>query len=107
MDPVKGQGGGAGEEGVHVNVILRCRPASAQEIAERAPQVIQCDEALREVTLNQNVGGKSMSRTFRYDKVRARACMTCARDAVRTQYLTASRCCGERARSSRRSTRRA
>jgi hypothetical protein len=36
---------------------------------ERAPQVIQCNETLREVTLYQNMSGKSMSRTFRYDKV--------------------------------------
>eukprot|EP00775_Hariotina_reticulata_P002385 gene2385-2689_t len=57
------------EEGVNVNVILRCRPANAQEVAERASQVIQCNEALREVTLYQSVGGKQMSRTFRYDKV--------------------------------------
>jgi hypothetical protein len=115
---------GTGEEGVHVNVILRCRyvglfrgirkarapagwrlgparwggaprdasacrtaprrcdlknarpaapclrPANAQEMAERSSQVIQCNEALREVTLYQSVGGKSMSRTFRYDKAR-------------------------------------
>lgn len=47
-----------------------CRPPNAQEIAERATQVIQCNEALREVTLYQSVGGKQMSRTFRYDRVR-------------------------------------
>lgn len=45
------------------------RPPNTQEVAERAPQVISCNEALREVTLYQNVGGKQMSRTFRYDKV--------------------------------------
>lgn len=45
------------------------RPPNAQEIAERAPQVIQCNETLREVTLYQNMNGKQMSRTFRYDKV--------------------------------------
>lgn len=38
---------------------------------ERAPQVITCNEALREVTLFQNVGGKQMSRTFRFDRVGA------------------------------------
>lgn len=46
-----------------------CRPPNTQEIAERAPQVIQCNETLREVTLYQNMSGKQMSRTFRYDKV--------------------------------------
>lgn len=50
-------------------VVLCCRPPNAQEIVERAPQVIQCNETLREVTLYQNMSGKSMSRTFRYDKV--------------------------------------
>lgn len=49
-----------------------CRPSNTQELAERAPQVIQCNDALREVTLYQSVGGKQMSRTFRYDKVRMR-----------------------------------
>lgn len=48
---------------------LHRRPPNAQEIAERAPQVIQCNETLREVTLYQNINGKQMSRTFRYDKV--------------------------------------
>jgi hypothetical protein len=52
-----------------VSISLLCRPPNAQELAERAPQVIQCHEALKEVTLFQNVGGKQLSRTFRYDKV--------------------------------------
>jgi hypothetical protein len=54
---------------VSLVVVLCCRPPNAQEIVERAPQVIQCNETLREVTLYQNMSGKSMSRTFRYDKV--------------------------------------
>jgi kinesin family protein 11 len=33
---------------------------------DRTPQVITCNEALREVTLFQS---KSLSRTFRFDKV--------------------------------------
>lgn len=49
------------------------RPPNAQEIAERAPQVIQCNDTLKEVTLYQNTGGKQMSRTFRYDKVQPTA----------------------------------
>lgn len=49
---------------------LSPRPASTQEIAERVPQVITCQEALRECTLFHSVGGKQMSRTFRFDKVR-------------------------------------
>lgn len=46
-----------------------CRPLSDREIADRVPQVITCNEALREVTLFQSAGGKAMSRTFRFDKV--------------------------------------
>ena len=39
---------------------------------ERTPQVLTCNEALKEATLFQNVGGKQMSRTFRFDKARRR-----------------------------------
>ncbi|KAI8468993.1 MAG: kinesin motor domain-containing protein [Monoraphidium minutum] len=60
---------GGGDEGVHVNVILRCRPPNAAEKLDVTSSVVQCNEALREVTLYQNAGGKSLSRTFRYDKV--------------------------------------
>ncbi|PNH02333.1 kinesin-related protein [Tetrabaena socialis] len=53
---VKAPGPGPGEnEGVNVQVLLRCRPLSDKEIAERTPQVISCNEALRETTLYQNV----------------------------------------------------
>ena len=34
---------------VNVQVILRCRPRSSQEKAQRMPQVIKCREATREV----------------------------------------------------------
>ena len=63
----------------HALLLLLChacvfRPPNTQEIAERAPQVIQCNETLREVTLYQNINGKQLSRTFRYDKVWLPAC---------------------------------
>lgn len=45
------------------------RALSDKELAERSPQVISCNEALREVTLFQSTAGKQMSRTFRFDKV--------------------------------------
>lgn len=69
------------EDGVHVNVILRCRPQSTQEKAERTPQAVICNEALREVTLLQaaaassaaaaaaGLSSKALSRTFRFDRV--------------------------------------
>jgi kinesin family member 11 len=74
--------GGDGDGGVHVNVILRCRPQSTQEKVDRAPQAVICNEALREVTLMQapaassaaaaaaGLGSsKALSRTFRFDRV--------------------------------------
>ncbi|GAX73013.1 hypothetical protein CEUSTIGMA_g465.t1 [Chlamydomonas eustigma] len=57
------------QDGVNVQVLLRCRSASEREVLERVPQVISCNEASREVTLFQNAGGKQHSRTFRFDKV--------------------------------------
>lgn len=45
------------------------RPPSQDEVAQRAPQVIKCDEASREVTLLQNVNGKQFGRTYHFDKV--------------------------------------
>jgi kinesin family member 11 len=47
------------------------RPLSDKEIVERTPQVITCNEVQREVTLFSSSGGKTASRTFRFDKVRA------------------------------------
>ncbi|GBF98003.1 hypothetical protein Rsub_11114 [Raphidocelis subcapitata] len=52
---------------VNVNVILRCRPPSAQEVADHAAQVLQCNEAQREVHLWQSTACKS--RVFRFDQV--------------------------------------
>jgi hypothetical protein len=78
------------------------RPPNSQEIAERAQQVIQCNDALREVTLYQNVGGKQMSRTFRYDRVRrcrhsVCACQSCWRavhsQGTRRLAATSALCC--------------
>jgi kinesin family protein 11 len=45
------------------------RPPSSIEIAARTPQVIKCDEAVREVTLTQNINGKQFGRTYHFDKV--------------------------------------
>ncbi|KAL0048004.1 hypothetical protein WJX82_005489 [Trebouxia sp. C0006] len=54
---------------VNVQVILRCRPCSKQEVASRTPQIIQVIEANKEVVLMQSVAGKHMGRAFHYDKV--------------------------------------
>lgn len=40
-------------------------------MASRAPQVICCNEAAREVTLYQSVGSKQLGRSFHFDKARA------------------------------------
>jgi hypothetical protein len=91
---------GKDNDGVNVQVLLRCRcataagvaaprprrgkrawplsrgptaarrPLSTQEIADRTPAVVSCNEALREVTLYQFAAGKQLSRTFHFDKVR-------------------------------------
>lgn len=47
-----------------------CRPPSKEEIAQRTPQVVACSEPTREVTLSQNVGGKTIGRTYHFDRVR-------------------------------------
>ncbi|KAL4443980.1 hypothetical protein ABPG75_011717 [Micractinium tetrahymenae] len=67
-----GAASAAAGDAVNVQVILRCRPPSKDELAERKMQVVKCDEAMRAVTLTQSVpgGGKqSMTRTYHFDKV--------------------------------------
>ncbi|KAK9807071.1 hypothetical protein WJX73_000118 [Symbiochloris irregularis] len=54
---------------VNVQVILRCRPCNKEELYTRAPQVVTCNEAAHEATLFQNIGGKSLGRSFHFDKV--------------------------------------
>lgn len=70
-----GHGAGAGgpgasnEDGVNIQVVVRCRPLSSEEVTNRAPSVVKCNEALREVTLQQNIGGKQIGRTYHFDRV--------------------------------------
>lgn len=45
------------------------RPCNKEEIVNKAPQVISCNEGAREVTVFQSVGGKTLGRSFHYDKV--------------------------------------
>lgn len=69
--PPRGAGSSSGpEDGVNIQVILRCRPATKDETASRTPQVVKCNEALREITLDQTVGGKQFGRTYHFDRVR-------------------------------------
>ncbi|XP_009792660.1 kinesin-like protein KIN-5D isoform X1 [Nicotiana sylvestris] len=57
------------EKGVNVQVILRCRPLSEDEIRLHTPVVISCNEGRREVSAIQNIANKQIDRTFAFDKV--------------------------------------
>ncbi|XP_039042177.1 LOW QUALITY PROTEIN: kinesin-like protein KIN-5C [Hibiscus syriacus] len=57
------------ERGVNVQVLLRCRPFSEEELRNNAPQVVKCNEYQREVAVSQNIAGKHLDRVFTFDKV--------------------------------------
>ncbi|WOG87544.1 hypothetical protein DCAR_0206772 [Daucus carota subsp. sativus] len=58
-----------GEKGVNVQVIVRCRPLSEDEIKAHTPVVITCTENRREVCAVQNIASKQIDRSFMFDKV--------------------------------------
>ncbi|CAL5207412.1 unnamed protein product [Lathyrus oleraceus] len=57
------------EKGVNVQVLLRCRPFSEEELRANAPQVVTCNDYNREVSVSQNIAGKHFDRVFTFDKV--------------------------------------
>ncbi|XP_057497269.1 kinesin-like protein KIN-5C [Actinidia eriantha] len=57
------------EKGVNVQVLLRCRPFSEEELRNNAPQVVTCNEYQREVAVSQSIAGKHIDRVFIFDKV--------------------------------------
>ncbi|KAJ4903718.1 putative 125 kDa kinesin-related protein [Raphanus sativus] len=57
------------EKGVNVQVLLRCRPFSEDELRSNAPQVLTCNDLQREVAVSQNIAGKHTDRVFTFDKV--------------------------------------
>ncbi|XP_064973361.1 kinesin-like protein KIN-5A isoform X2 [Musa acuminata AAA Group] len=57
------------EKGVNVQVLLRCRPLSEEEMRMNTPVVISCNEHRREVSAVQNIANKQIDRTFMFDKV--------------------------------------
>ncbi|KAK9123696.1 hypothetical protein Sjap_013298 [Stephania japonica] len=57
------------DKGVNVQVILRCRPLSDDEMRVNTPVVISCNENRREVSAVQNIANKQIDRTFGFDKV--------------------------------------
>jgi len=48
---------------------LHCRPLSKEEVASGVQQVITCNERAREVVVSQSMGGKTLGRSFHFDKV--------------------------------------
>ncbi|CAH9082652.1 unnamed protein product [Cuscuta epithymum] len=57
------------EKGVNVQVLLRCRPFSEDELRNNAPQVVTCNDHQREVSVSQSIAGKHIDRVFMFDKV--------------------------------------
>lgn len=57
------------EKGVHVQVLLRCRPFTEEELKINSSQVVLCNEPRREVTVNLAGTAKLVDRTFTFDKV--------------------------------------
>nr|XP_043621293.1 kinesin-like protein KIN-5C [Erigeron canadensis] len=60
---------GRHDKGVNVQVLLRCRPFSNEEVKNNAPQVVTCNEFQREVAVSQAIAGKQIDRVFTFDKV--------------------------------------
>ncbi|KAG8371393.1 hypothetical protein BUALT_Bualt13G0083100 [Buddleja alternifolia] len=57
------------DKGVNVQVIVRCRPLSEDEVRLHTPVVISCNDNRREVCAVQNIANKQIDRTFLFDKV--------------------------------------
>ncbi|XP_022868889.1 kinesin-like protein KIN-5C [Olea europaea var. sylvestris] len=57
------------EKGVNVQVLLRCRPFSGDELRNKAPEVVTCNEYQREVSVSQSIAGKHFDRVFTFDKL--------------------------------------
>eukprot|EP00899_Mesostigma_viride_P004778 jgi/Mesvir1/14300/Mv09724-RA.1 len=57
----------AKDKGVNVQVLVRCRPTTEGE--RKTQQALKCEEKKGEVTVVQSIAGKTMERTFTFDKV--------------------------------------
>ncbi|KAI4353497.1 hypothetical protein L6164_002442 [Bauhinia variegata] len=57
------------EKGVNVQVLVRCRPLSDDEMRLHTPVVISCNDGRREVSAVQIIANKQIDRTFVFDKV--------------------------------------
>ncbi|KAL0370039.1 UNVERIFIED_CONTAM: Kinesin-like protein KIN-5D [Sesamum angustifolium] len=52
------------DKGVNVQVIVRCRPLSEDEVRLHTPVVVSCNENRKEVCAVQNIANKQIDRTF-------------------------------------------
>ncbi|KAI7729764.1 hypothetical protein M8C21_003070, partial [Ambrosia artemisiifolia] len=57
------------DKGVNVQVVLRCRPFSDDEVRAKTPAAVTCNEDKQEVIVTQNIGNKQSDKTFCFDKV--------------------------------------
>ncbi|KAL7618898.1 hypothetical protein Lser_V15G02121 [Lactuca serriola] len=57
------------DKGVNVQVILRCRPFSEDDVKAKTPVVVTCNEDKQEVIVTQNIGNKQTDKIFGFDKV--------------------------------------
>lgn len=57
------------DKGVNVQVILRCRPFSEDDVRAKTPMVVTCNEDKQEVIVTLNTGSKLIDKTFSFDKV--------------------------------------
>ncbi|KAI9085849.1 hypothetical protein K1719_032263 [Acacia pycnantha] len=53
----------------NVQVLLRCRPLSEDELRLNIPSMVSCSEYKREVTVTQTLANKHIDRVFAFDKV--------------------------------------
>ncbi|PON40489.1 Kinesin-like protein [Trema orientale] len=54
---------------VNVQVLLRCRPFSEDELRSNGPNVVFCNDCQRQVAVSQSIDGKHIDRVFSFDKV--------------------------------------
>ncbi|XP_071690574.1 kinesin-like protein KIN-5D [Rutidosis leptorrhynchoides] len=57
------------DKGVNVQVILRCRPFSEDDVRATTPSVVTCNEDKQEVIVTQTIGNKQIGKIFSFDKV--------------------------------------
>ena len=72
------------EQEVNVQVLLRCRPAEPEEAAKQ-PQIVNCSEYNREVSVSQTASSRPIARTYHFDRVFG---PECGQDAIYRHAVT-------------------